>query len=207
MNRATLRRILQTDNQPVESGGIGTMSKSKNNGVDPQKLVDEYGADTARLFMMFASPPTQTLEWADAGVDGAHRFLKRLWRQAYTHLQGGLIKADPGLHATLPPELKTLRGQLHQTIAKLPTSGTPPYLQYRHRRHNGTDGGLAKCQDSDAANRNLMQEALENIVLLLSPIVPHICHELWHELRPDTELLINLGRRRMALLWYKTKSN
>ncbi|MBX3617634.1 leucine--tRNA ligase [Nitrosomonas sp.] len=181
--------ILQTDNQPVESGGIGTMSKSKNNGVDPQKLVDEYGADTARLFMMFASPPTQTLEWADAGVDGAHRFLKRLWRQAYTHLQGGLIKADPGLHATLPPELKTLRGQLHQTIAKVTDD-----LERRHTFNTAIAAimelmnGLAKCQDSDAASRNLMQEALENIVLLLSPIVPHICHELWHELRPDTEL-------------------
>ena len=110
--------ILQTDNQPVESGGIGTMSKSKNNGVDPQKLVEEYGADTARLFMMFASPPTQTLEWADAGVDGAYRFLKRLWKQVYTHLQHGVVGIDPALHQTLTPELKSLRCQLHQTIAK-----------------------------------------------------------------------------------------
>lgn len=181
--------ILQSDNQPVESGGIGTMSKSKNNGVDPQKLVEEYGADTARLFMMFASPPTQTLEWADAGVDGAYRFLKRLWRQAYAHLQSGAVKVDAELHAALPAELKALRCQLHQTIAKVTDD-----LERRHTFNTAIAAimelmnGLAKCQDSNAASRNLMQEALENIVLLLSPIVPHICHELWRELRPGTGL-------------------
>ncbi|UJP06151.1 MAG: leucine--tRNA ligase [Nitrosomonas sp.] len=181
--------ILLTDNQPVESGGIGTMSKSKNNGVDPQQLVEEYGADTARLFMMFASPPTQTLEWADAGVDGAHRFLKRLWRQVHTHLQPGAVKIDPALHAVLPPELKALRMQLHQTVAKVTDD-----LERRHTFNTAIAAvmelmnGLAKCQDSDAASRNLMQEALESAVLLLSPIVPHICHVLWRELRPGTEL-------------------
>lgn len=181
--------ILLADNQPVESGGIGTMSKSKNNGVDPQKLVEEYGADTARLFMMFASPPTQTLEWADAGVDGAHRFLKRLWRQAYTHLQHGAIKVDPALHAALSAELKALRMQLHQTIAKVTDD-----LERRHTFNTAIAAvmelmnGLAKCQDTDPVSRNLMQEALESIVVLLSPIVPHICHALWHELKPGTGL-------------------
>lgn len=181
--------ILQADNQPVESGGIGTMSKSKNNGVDPQKLVEEYGADTARLFMMFASPPTQTLEWADAGVDGAYRFLKRLWKQVYTHLQHGTVKIDPALHAALTPELKSLRCQVHQTIAKVSDD-----LERRHTFNTAIAAimelmnGLAKIQDIDPASRNLLQEALENIVLLLSPIVPHICHELWRELRPETEL-------------------
>ncbi len=181
--------VLQADNQPVESGGIGTMSKSKNNGVDPQKIVDEYGADTARLFMMFASPPTQTLEWADTGVDGAYRFLKRLWRQVYIHLQHGVITIDPALYAALSVELKALRCQLHQTIAKVSDD-----LDRRHTFNTAIAAvmelmnGLAKIQDSDAASRNVMQEALENIVLLLSPIVPHICHELWRELRPATEL-------------------
>ncbi|PTQ76721.1 leucyl-tRNA synthetase [Nitrosomonas oligotropha] len=181
--------ILLSDNQPVESGGIGTMSKSKNNGVDPQKLVEEYGADTARLFMMFASPPTQTLEWADAGVDGSYRFLKRLWRQAFLHLQDGAVQIDPALHATLSAELKALRCQLHQTIAKVTDD-----LERRHTFNTAIAAimelmnGLAKCQDTGAASRNLMQEALESIVLLLSPIVPHICHELWRELRPGTEL-------------------
>lgn len=181
--------ILQADNQPVESGGIGTMSKSKNNGVDPQKLVEEYGADTARLFMMFASPPTQTLEWADAGVDGAYRFLKRLWKQVYTHLQHGVTGIDPVLHQSLTPELKSLRCQLHQTIAKVSDD-----LDRRHTFNTAIAAvmelmnGLAKSQSTDSASRNLMQEALENIVLLLSPIVPHICHELWRELKPGTEL-------------------
>lgn len=181
--------ILQADNQPVESGGIGTMSKSKNNGVDPQKLVEEYGADTARLFMMFASPPTQTLEWADAGVDGAYRFLKRLWKQVYTHLQQGVVKIDPALLQTLTPELKALRLQLHQTIAKVSDD-----LERRHTFNTAIAAvmelmnGLAKIQDTDGAGRHLMQEALEHIVLLLSPIVPHICHELWRELKPGTEL-------------------
>ncbi len=181
--------ILLADQQPVESDGIGTMSKSKNNGVDPQMLVEEYGADTARLFMMFASPPTQTLEWADTGVDGAFRFLKRLWKQVYIHVQQGAVTVDSSLHKTLPSELKALRFQLHQTIAKVSDD-----LERRHMFNTAIAAvmelmnSLIKEQGSDPASRNLMQEALENAVLLLSPIVPHICHALWHELRPGTEL-------------------
>ncbi|HJT50963.1 MAG TPA: leucine--tRNA ligase, partial [Nitrosospira sp.] len=121
-----LGAVLRADGQPVETGGIGTMSKSRNNGVDPQKLVDQYGADTARLFMMFASPPEQTLEWADAGVEGAFRFLKRLWKQVYEHVQQNATANSP-----MPGnqgedsgdnrlrQLKSLRFQLHQTIAKV----------------------------------------------------------------------------------------
>jgi leucyl-tRNA synthetase len=181
--------ILLADQKPVESGGIGTMSKSKNNGVDPQHIVEQYGADTARLFMMFASPPTQTLEWADTGVDGAYRFLKRLWKQVYNHLQHGVVTLDPALNQTLTPALKSLRFLLHQTITKVSDD-----LERRHTFNTAIAAvmelmnGLAKEQGSDPASRNLMQEALENIVLLLSPIVPHICHELWRELKPGTEL-------------------
>src|SRR5690606_34105546 len=96
-------------------------SKSKNNGIDPQEIIEQYGADTARLFMMFASPPTQTLEWSDAGVEGAFRFLKRLWRLVYLHKQqGGDIPAIASLtHQEYPAELRDLRCQLHQTIAKV----------------------------------------------------------------------------------------
>ena len=181
--------MLHTDNHPVESGGIGTMSKSKNNGVDPQQLVEQYGADTARLFMMFASPPTQTLEWADAGVDGAFRFLKRLWKQVYTHVQQGVISIDPALHQTLPTELKPIRFQLHQTIVKVSDD-----MDRRHTFNTAIAAvmelinSLAKIHSNDPTSRNLIQEALENIVLLLSPIVPHICHTLWRELKPGTEL-------------------
>ncbi|HQU98350.1 MAG TPA: leucine--tRNA ligase [Nitrosomonas sp.] len=183
--------ILATDHLPVESAGIGTMSKSKNNGVDPQKLVDEYGADTARLFMMFASPPTQTLEWADAGVDGAYRFLRRLWKQVHSHLQLGVVTIDPLLLQSLPAELKTLRCQLHLTIAKVTDD-----LARRHTFNTAIAAVMefinnlsTKCQGTDPHSRALMQESLEQIVLLLSPIVPHICHELWRELRPGTELI------------------
>ena len=179
--------LLQSDNQPVESSGIGTMSKSKNNGVDPQQLVEQYGADTARLFMMFASPPTQTLEWTDTGVDGAFRFLKRLWKQTYTHVQQGVVDSAP--QGELSAELKMLRFQLHQTITKVSDD-----MQRRHTFNTAIAAvmelmnSLAKLKGSDQTSQQLMQEALENIMLLLSPIVPHICHVLWRELKPGTEL-------------------
>ncbi|MEO8992676.1 MAG: leucine--tRNA ligase, partial [Nitrosospira sp.] len=181
--------LLRTDGQPVELGGIGTMSKSRNNGVDPQKLVDQYGADTARLFMMFASPPEQTLEWADAGIDGAFRFLKRLWKQVYEHMQQGTIDY-PVQNEDLGPELRSLRYQLHQTIAKVGDD-----LGRRHTFNTAIAAvmelmnALGKLQDTRPAARSLMQEAMESIVLLLSPIIPHICHALWRELKPGTELL------------------
>lgn len=180
--------VLREDNQPVEFGGVGTMSKSKNNGVDPQKLVDVYGADTARLFIMFASPPEQTLEWADTGVDGAFRFLNRLWNQVYKHLHPSIIK--PKISSNLSTELKNLRFQLHHTIAKVSDD-----LGRRHTFNTAIAAvmelmnTLTKIYGSDKESRGLIQEVLENIVLLLSPIVPHICHTLWRELRPGTELL------------------
>ena len=153
--------------------------------------MDEYGADTARLFMMFASPPTQTLEWADAGVDGAYRFLRRLWKQVHSHLQLGVVTIDPLLLQSLPAELKTLRCQLHLTIAKVTDD-----LARRHTFNTAIAAVMefinnlsTKCQGTDPHSRALMQESLEQIVLLLSPIVPHICHELWRELRPGTELI------------------
>ncbi|MCO6429048.1 leucine--tRNA ligase [Nitrosomonas communis] len=182
--------VLRADNQAVESGGIGTMSKSKNNGVDPQELVESYGADTARLFMMFASPPTQTLEWSDTGAEGAFRFLKRLWRLTYHHVQQGETSAGQLDASMLSPQLKALRCQLHQTIAKVTDD-----LARRHTFNTAIAAvmelmnELTKLQDNSVTARQFMQEALENSVLLLSPIVPHICHALWRELRPGTELL------------------
>ena len=180
--------ILREDNKPVEFGGVGTMSKSKNNGVDPQKLVDIYGADTARLFIMFASPPEQTLEWTDKGADGAFRFLNRLWNQVYKHLQLGIV--EPEISSSLSAELKSFRFQLHHTISKVSDD-----LGRRHTFNTAIAAvmelmnSLTKIHGSDKSSRSVIQEALENIVLLLSPIVPHICHTLWRELRPETELL------------------
>lgn len=184
--------VLRADGQPVESGGIGTMSKSKNNGIDPQEIIEQYGADTARLFMMFASPPTQTLEWSDAGVEGAFRFLKRLWRQVYLHKQQGKIISETAslAHQDYPADLRGLRCQLHQTIVKVTDD-----LERRHTFNTAIAAvmelmnKLAAIQDTSLVARRFMQEALENIVLLLSPIVPHICHALWYTLQPSTELL------------------
>ena len=160
------------------------MSKSKGNTVDPQQLIDSYGADTARLFMMFAAPPEQSLEWSDAGVEGAFRFLKRLWKAVYDHVEQGLLPAYTA--GELPAELKTLRRQLHQTIEKV----TDDY----GRRHTFNTAiasvmelmnALAKLESSDLIARAVRQEALEAAVLLLSPVVPHICQALWAQLRPQ----------------------
>jgi len=160
------------------------MSKSKGNTVDPQALIDTYGADTARLFMMFAAPPEQSLEWADSGVEGAHRFLRRLWTFAATHLETGEIAAYKA--GELNDELKTLRRQLHQTIEKITDD-------YGRRQTFNTAiaavmelmNAYGKVEGDDAITRSVRQEVLESVTLLLSPIVPHICQALWAELRKD----------------------
>ncbi|MCB5190364.1 leucine--tRNA ligase [Methylobacillus arboreus] len=164
------------------------MSKSKGNTVDPQELIDNYGADTARLFMMFAAPPEQSLEWSDAGVEGAHRFLKRVWTAVANHVESGIVSAYTT--GELSAELKAFRRQLHQTIDKVSDD-------YGRRHAFNTAiaavmellNAYAKLEGDDATTRAIRQEALENIVLLLSPIVPHISHALWQALRPGTRLL------------------
>ena len=158
------------------------MSKSKGNTVDPQELIDTYGADTARLFMMFAAPPEQSLEWADSGVEGAHRFLKRLWTFVATHVESGKVEAYQS--GELNGELKALRRQLHQTIEKITDD-------YGRRQTFNTAiaavmelmNAYSRVEGNDAATRSVRQEVLENVTLLLSPIVPHICQALWAELR------------------------
>ncbi len=160
------------------------MSKSKGNTVDPQELIDTYGADTARLFMMFAAPPEQSLEWADSGVEGAHRFLRRLWTFVATHLESGAVEAYKV--GELNPELKTLRRQLHQTIEKITDD-------YGRRQTFNTAiaavmelmNAYGKIEGDDTVTRSVRQEVLENVTLLLSPIVPHICQTLWAELQKD----------------------
>ena len=180
--------IKTDDGQPVIAGGIEKMSKSKNNGVDPQSLIDQYGADTARLFMMFAAPPEQSLEWSDAGVEGAHRFLRRLWKAVADHLEGGVVSAHSGVN--LGENEKALRRQLHQTIAKISDD-----IERRQQFNTAIAAvmelmnALAKLDDSTDNARAVRQEALEAIVIMLSPIVPHICEALWAELRPGTHLL------------------
>ncbi len=176
---------LKADGQPVIIGGTEKMSKSKNNGVDPQAIIDQYGADTARLFMMFAAPPDQQLEWSDAGVEGAFRFLKRLWKAVHDHVEQGVVASYAG--GELNAELKALRFQLHSAIQKVSDD-------YGRRQQFNTAiaavmelmNALGKVNGNDATTRAVMQEALEAVVRLLAPIVPHICHALWSELKPGS---------------------
>jgi leucyl-tRNA synthetase len=173
--------VLAADGQPVESGGIGTMSKSKNNGVDPNRLVEEYGADTARLFIMFASPPEQSLEWSEEGVQGASRFLRRLWRAVHQHAQGG--PAEEVAIAALEDRQRTLRRRLHQAIAKVTDDVGRRYtFNTAIAAVMELLNELGRFEARTAADRAIVQEALESAVLMLSPMVPHICHRLWHVL-------------------------
>lgn len=160
------------------------MSKSKGNTVDPQSLIDEYGADTARLFMMFAAPPEQSLEWSDKAVEGANRFLKRVWRTTHEHIEKGEVVAlDVD---ALTDNLKELRRQAHQTLEKVADD-----IGRRHTFNTAIAvimelmNALAKLNDDSAQARAVVQEALEMTVLMLAPITPHICHELWQVLGHD----------------------
>ncbi|TDJ10675.1 MAG: leucine--tRNA ligase [Gammaproteobacteria bacterium] len=157
------------------------MSKSKGNTVDPQGMIDRFGADTVRLFMMFASPPEQTLDWSDEGVHGAFRFLKRLWKLVYRHVGEGTVE-DLDV-AALNAGQKELRRRTHDTIAKVGddigrrfTFNTAIAAVMELLNH------VSKSTDHSVQGRAVIQEALEAACLLLSPIVPHVCHRLWHEL-------------------------
>ncbi len=164
------------------------MSKSKGNTVDPQGLIEQYGADTARLFMMFAAPPEQSLEWSDAGVEGASRFLKRLWRQTYEHVEAGEVVALD--LAALNDGQKALRRQTHETIAKVGDDiGRRFTFNTAIASVMELINALVKFKDNSEQGRAVMQESLQAIVLLLSPIVPHITHELWRVLGQDSSLL------------------
>lgn len=183
--------VLKADGQPVSVGGTEKMAKSKNNGVDPQALIDLYGADTARLFTMFAAPPEQSLEWSDAGVEGAHRFLKRLWKAAFDHLQerGSVTAYMSGDLGNLSDEAKTLRRQLHQTIHKVSDD-----IERRKQFNTAIAAvmelmnALAKLEGDDVTTRSVRQEVLEAAVAMLAPIVPHISEALYAELKPDAAM-------------------
>jgi len=179
---------LKSDGLPVEIGGVEKMSKSRNNGVDPQSMIDKYGADTVRLFSMFASPPELSLEWNEAGVDGMARFLRRLWAQVQRHVDAGPVPVlEPD---ALDAAGKTLRRHLHETIRKVGDD-------YARRYSFNTAiaavmeflNHLAKFDDPSSNARALRQEAFESIILLLNPITPHASHALWQVLgHPETLL-------------------
>ena len=169
---------LTATNEPVMHGGMTKMSKSKNNGIDPQQVIDQYGADTVRLFTMFAAPPEQTLEWVDSGVEGANRFLRRVWKLVHDHLQYPV--AEQANLSELSKEQKTLRRELHRTIDKVTddlgrrqTFNTAIAAIMELLNH------LQKAPQETATDHAIMREAVEAILLLLNPITPHICHQLW----------------------------
>ena len=172
---------LKSDGLPVEIGGTEKMSKSKNNGVDPQAMIDAYGADTCRLFMMFASPPDMSLEWSDSGVEGASRFLRRVWRLAHSHVSGGLPSAL-GKHE-LNDGQKAVRRAIHLAIKQASQD-----IGLHHKFNTAIAqvmtlmNVLEKAATDTALDRSLMQEGLQAVVLLLAPITPHISHEIWQRL-------------------------
>jgi leucyl-tRNA synthetase len=157
------------------------MSKSKGNTVDPQGLIDRYGADTVRLFTMFAAPPEQSLEWRDSGVEGAYRFLKRLWKQVQDHIAAGEAPAMDT--AALSDAQKAIRCAVHTTLAKVSDDvGRRFTFNTAIAANMELLNELNRFADDSAQGRAVMQEALEAVVLMLSPIVPHITHALWHAL-------------------------
>jgi len=186
--------ILLTDNQPVLSDGLGTMSKNKNNGVDPNGIIEQFGADTARLFMMFTAPPEQTLEWSEEGVQGSYRFIRRLWKAVYDH-----VKAPPPMDAITTTEFdktklnaaqKELRRIAHHTLQKVTDDIG------RRRSFNTAVAAVmellnafGKHDSSTLAGRVVAHEALEIAAMCLSPMIPHVTHELWQQLGHETALI------------------
>jgi len=164
------------------------MSKSKGNTVDPEELINEYGADTVRLFVMFAAPPEQSLEWSDDGVQGAFRFLRRLWTRVHEHASAGLPDGEIE-HQELNAAQKALRKSVHDTVLKVSDDiGRRYTFNTAIAAIMELMNTVNKYQSQDDSDRLLMQEALEHVVLMLSPIVPHICHELWSVLGHGTEI-------------------
>jgi len=178
---------LTADGEPVIHGGMTKMSKSKNNGIDPQEVIDQYGADTVRLFTMFAAPPEQTLEWVDSGVEGANRFLRRVWKLVTEHVEKG---APQPLDAkALSKNQQALRREVHKTIQKVSddlgrrqTFNTAIAAVMELLNH------LQKAPQEDAQDIAIMREAVEALMLLLNPITPHISHELWKVLGRDGDI-------------------
>ncbi|MFC3110285.1 leucine--tRNA ligase [Undibacterium arcticum] len=172
---------LKSDGAAVEIGGIEKMSKSKNNGIDPQAQIDQYGADTARMFTMFASPPEQTLEWSGSGVEGANRFLKRVW--AYAYAQAGRIAAGAGALKDLTDTHKSLRREIHKILQQadhdLKRTQYNTVVSACMKMLNTLEG--AKLDDSAVSNA-VIAEGLSIFLRVLNPVAPHITHVLWQEL-------------------------
>jgi leucyl-tRNA synthetase len=166
------------DGKDVVYDGIGTMSKSKNNGVDPQALIDKYGADTARFYTMFASPPTSTLEWSDESVEGSYRFLKRVWSYCLKFKAGGGAAVADGLRKATRFEIHTVLRQINYDMGK--------------HQFNTVASGAMKILNALERLEGFPAEAKEGLGILLrvlSPITPHLAHHLWRELKFGEDVL------------------
>ena len=168
---------LIADGQPVQYGGMEKMSKSRNNGVDPEALVKKYGADTARLYTMFTSPPESTLEWSESGVEGAHKYLKRLW--AYAHDHRDQLDPAPVEHSALDSKHKTLRHAIHEQLRSA-------QFDYERNQYNTVVSSAMKILNTlgevAPEEKRLRSEGLRILLLILAPITPHIAAALWDEL-------------------------
>jgi leucyl-tRNA synthetase len=167
------------DGQAVDYGGVGTMSKSKRNGVDPQSLIEQYGADTARFFMMFAAPPEQTLEWSDAGVEGSHRFLRRVWALGAAHCDA--IRTAGDVPASISAELAATRREIHLLLKQA------NYDLGKHQFNTVASSCMKMLNalekmPSSSQSAPVLRECLGILIRVLSPITPHIAHGLWTQL-------------------------
>jgi leucyl-tRNA synthetase len=186
---ARIGATLIADGQPVEWEGMRTMSKSKNNGVDPSRLVEQYGADSVRLFMMFKAPPEDTLEWSEDGVEGAARFLRRLWRAVYEHLSSG-APVQQGVEGELTEAQREMRRLAHSTLVKVGDDiGRRRTFNTAIAAVMELMNALAKFDDTSPRGRAVRQETLELVVQMLAPITPHICHALWEALGHEDTLI------------------
>ena len=202
---------LRSDGQPVDWEGMRTMSKSKNNGVEPTELIERFGADSVRLFMMFKAPPEDSLEWSEDGVEGAARFMRRLWRMVYEHVVNGGRRAADGERrgegaagasalptayslqptaSSLSEAQRGLRRAAHATLAKVTDDlGRRRVFNTAIAAVMELMNALAKFEDDTSEGRAVVREALELIVQMLSPITPHVCHALWRELGHEDALI------------------
>ncbi len=181
--------LLRSDGKPVIHGGMTKMSKSKNNGIDPQQVIQRFGADTIRLFTMFAAPPEQTLEWVDSGVEGANRFLKRVWKLVAEHTEAG--KAEAVQPDSLNNAQKALRREVHKTIHKVSDDvGRRQTFNTAIAAIMELTNALYKAPNETAQDRAIMEEALNAVVLMLNPITPHICHAMYQMLGHNDDVAL-----------------
>ncbi|MEI7345073.1 leucine--tRNA ligase [Dickeya chrysanthemi] len=186
-DKGRITKAFDNEGRELVYAGMSKMSKSKNNGIDPQVMVERYGADTVRLFMMFASPAEMTLEWQESGVEGANRFLKRVWKQVHDHTGKGATQ--PLDTAALTEDQKALRRDLHKTIAKVTDDiGRRQTFNTAIAAIMELMNKLAKAPQDAEQDRALTQETLLAVVRMLYPFTPHVCFVLWNELKGEGDI-------------------